>query len=771
MILNKKNSVKHQHQSAADLETREEQDIEEEKNIEIEQNQRKNLRQKRGSAGNGNLQKFGENEENSDEDNHDYNVDDVQKNQASNHDKLSQIVHGLLLKNKINAKNAFEIPVPNVQNLTDFTNEGDFTWKVLSTTLESGAKIYGYRVEWLHSETLKILGGINRIKTDQQEEDEEEQKDPENQNKKLDLINHSQKDFQEEILNNLNNKKFRGDVTIEKRVDNLNIQKYDLEFQIDPLFQKTSAKFDGGNMSLLLNNQNISKEINIILESQNVYPIDEPKKTETIQVQPQYTQEDLSELMNWEQMFSSSLVPEVIAFQKKVESTAFTSQIRDTKKIQDQRQDYEQEMQLLADLDQIFGQFQQEQTHNQIAHDLNENYNDEDNFEIQALDPQEQQDNNIMQQQEQFQMENLDITAQKQDMLDSNNIEEENTTQFQTNTIFSENTNQFQKETTIHNNGASENGFTLSTLANKLMHISSPAKQKNNNVYLLGTEDKSLSKRQKISKIPMFFDSKNKTENMDQNKQGSIFNPRRLNYNNNSLNFQIDFTDQIKESKYDIFEKGNKQQEVDPSKSDDQNLIHLRLLPLDVHFDTVKSFGGCSLLDYKNIVQSNNSQQDQDGNYMEYEFECGGQMDNNDNNQIIDNLIQSIIVQKQDQEKQKALVPIRDIKQKIWTKISHKVPKFNESKLEEIEENKNIQKSRKQKNITFNTVLDDVGLMEDRKTQNVSIQTCFLTMLHLANEEMLQFQVHEEEDDFSIYKQSQDKINSYKNDHNEIEVE
>ena len=46
-----------------------------------------------------------------------------------------------------------------------------------------------------------------------------------------------------------------GEGTLEKNVANLDTNKYDLEFDVDPLFQKTSAKFDeGGAKGLLLNN-------------------------------------------------------------------------------------------------------------------------------------------------------------------------------------------------------------------------------------------------------------------------------------------------------------------------------------------------------------------------------------------------------------------------------------------------------------------------------------------------------------------------------------
>ena len=40
--------------------------------------------------------------------------------------------------------------------------EGEFSWKNLSSALEAGAKIYGFRVDSVHSETYKILGGLNR---------------------------------------------------------------------------------------------------------------------------------------------------------------------------------------------------------------------------------------------------------------------------------------------------------------------------------------------------------------------------------------------------------------------------------------------------------------------------------------------------------------------------------------------------------------------------------------------------------------------------------
>lgn len=46
--------------------------------------------------------------------------------------------------------------------------------------------------------------------------------------------------------------------TLERNLNNINTTKYDLEFDVDPLFSKTSAKFDEtGSKGLLLNNINV----------------------------------------------------------------------------------------------------------------------------------------------------------------------------------------------------------------------------------------------------------------------------------------------------------------------------------------------------------------------------------------------------------------------------------------------------------------------------------------------------------------------------------
>ena len=82
---------------------------------------------------------------------------------------VSFILSSYLLSNqKINSGNAFDIPFPDMQKLDGFQSylhcffckfffldnaEEDVAWKRFSMILESGAKIYGYRVDSIHNYT------------------------------------------------------------------------------------------------------------------------------------------------------------------------------------------------------------------------------------------------------------------------------------------------------------------------------------------------------------------------------------------------------------------------------------------------------------------------------------------------------------------------------------------------------------------------------------------------------------------------------------------
>ena len=66
---------------------------------------------------------------------------------------------------KINAKNAFDINVGFIESITNMLAKNEkSTWQKASASLDRTAKIYRFRVDSVHTETYKFLGGLNRNK-------------------------------------------------------------------------------------------------------------------------------------------------------------------------------------------------------------------------------------------------------------------------------------------------------------------------------------------------------------------------------------------------------------------------------------------------------------------------------------------------------------------------------------------------------------------------------------------------------------------------------
>ena len=80
----------------------------------------------------------------------------------------------LTADNKVNIKNAFDVDINCIDTLTQLINsnkeraptaavdEDNNNWGRTGEALGAGAKIYGYRVDNVHMETYKILGGLHR---------------------------------------------------------------------------------------------------------------------------------------------------------------------------------------------------------------------------------------------------------------------------------------------------------------------------------------------------------------------------------------------------------------------------------------------------------------------------------------------------------------------------------------------------------------------------------------------------------------------------------
>ncbi len=73
--------------------------------------------------------------------------------------------------NKVNIKNAFDVDINCIDSLTQLIagkEQPENTWGRTGEALGAGAKIYGYRVDNVHMETYKILGGLHRHGIDQE---------------------------------------------------------------------------------------------------------------------------------------------------------------------------------------------------------------------------------------------------------------------------------------------------------------------------------------------------------------------------------------------------------------------------------------------------------------------------------------------------------------------------------------------------------------------------------------------------------------------------
>ena len=123
-------------------------------------------------------------------------------------------------------------------------------WQKASASLDVSAKVYGYRVDSVHSETFKFLGGLNRNKKEEDEKEGNKEEEKENEEAKKE------------------NKIRRGQNTLETNINKLNLTKYDLETEVDPLFSIMTSKFNESTAEgLLLNTIPLNDKLNYILES------------------------------------------------------------------------------------------------------------------------------------------------------------------------------------------------------------------------------------------------------------------------------------------------------------------------------------------------------------------------------------------------------------------------------------------------------------------------------------------------------------------------
>lgn len=165
-------------------------------------------------------------------------------------------------ENKITAHNTWGLPL--IEHLDDLIQEEGHTgrntnFQKASVTLDAGVKIYSYRVDSVHTETFKMLGGLGRASGPEEDGQQEGelgdggvgQASPSKRKRRVGELN--------------------PEATLEPTLDALNVKKFDLAFAVDPLFHKTSAQFDeGGAHGLLLNNLSVYQGCSIVFDSMDI---------------------------------------------------------------------------------------------------------------------------------------------------------------------------------------------------------------------------------------------------------------------------------------------------------------------------------------------------------------------------------------------------------------------------------------------------------------------------------------------------------------------
>ncbi|KAK9673872.1 hypothetical protein RND81_12G195200 [Saponaria officinalis] len=167
----------------------------------------------------------------------------------------------LASENKINQKNTWELKlIDHLSEIIKVEDEDDTetNFQKASCTLEAGVKIYALRVDSVHSEAYKVLGGISRAGLEDQPENLAEGGNGSGEHD----ANQSKKE-PERKLSPLS--------TLESSFEALNVKKFDVAFAVDPLYHQTTAQFDeGGAKGLLLNNLGIYGGCRVLFDSQEV---------------------------------------------------------------------------------------------------------------------------------------------------------------------------------------------------------------------------------------------------------------------------------------------------------------------------------------------------------------------------------------------------------------------------------------------------------------------------------------------------------------------
>ncbi|KAG8051727.1 hypothetical protein GUJ93_ZPchr0001g31443 [Zizania palustris] len=183
----------------------------------------------------------------------------AQQSDLLNRDEVMDLFQNcikLASENKINQKNTWELGL--IDHLSEIIQAGkddddETNFQKASCTLEAGVKIYSLRVDSVHSEAYKVLGGINRA----------------GRGVEADSVEGSNAEPSEEGTNKKDaDRRISPMSTLESSFDSLNVKKFDVAFTVDPLYHQTTAQFDeGGAKGLLLYNLGVYGSCRVLFDS------------------------------------------------------------------------------------------------------------------------------------------------------------------------------------------------------------------------------------------------------------------------------------------------------------------------------------------------------------------------------------------------------------------------------------------------------------------------------------------------------------------------
>uniref|UniRef100_A0A670Z7W8 Condensin complex subunit 2 n=1 Tax=Pseudonaja textilis TaxID=8673 RepID=A0A670Z7W8_PSETE len=132
----------------------------------------------------------------------------------------------LSTENKITTKNVFGLHL--IDYMTEILKQKDSevtNFKVAAGTLDASAKIYAVRVDAVHADVYRVLGGLGRDAAPAETENNQDTEDLDNSKKRSIKRKHLYK-------------------TIEQNLNNINVSETERKCESDPMFQKTASSFD-----------------------------------------------------------------------------------------------------------------------------------------------------------------------------------------------------------------------------------------------------------------------------------------------------------------------------------------------------------------------------------------------------------------------------------------------------------------------------------------------------------------------------------------------